>query len=389
MAGCLLRRQPDSVVRLEEAFARFIGTRQAVFVPSGRMGLKLVLESLGIGAGDEVILPSFTYPSVPATVAALGIRPVFVDSAANGFNLDTSRVREHLTPRTRLAIPTHLYGIVCDMEPLLDLKKSEGVFILEDCAQSCGARWRGRMTGTIGDAAYFSFGLTKNFTTLDGGMVASNDIRLIEAIRERAVALERPSSVQALRMCLMAAAMRLATAPVIYDLGPHTVRRLSGMLGRDVVAEMFEEQRTAGPVAGERHRRRPPPLFAAVGLRALARLAAENEARRRNALLLYELLRDAAAGSLRLPEIAQSDYNIFQSLPLKVENRQRLKSELLKRGISSATGYLKSCGSMAEFGGGSFPHAEDCERRVLHLPVYPSLQERDLRNIAEAVTACV
>lgn len=384
--GSLVEEDERSVEEFERVFAEYIGVPYAVFTPSGRVGLKLVLEALGISEGEEVILPSFTYPSVPFVLAEMAIRVVFVDSVPDGFNMDTSLLRERMSGRTRVVIPTHLYGIVCDMEPVMEVKQEEGVFVLEDCAQSCGARWRGQMTGSVGDAGYFSFGLTKNFTSLDGGMVTTKNEKLASAVRERVEELPRGSRFHALRAVIMATAMKLSTYPPFYDI-LHFFRRLCARYGVDPVERAFEESLSRGALAGERHRAGAPVNFVRIGIEALERLEAENAKRRRNALFLYGLLEGVQR--IELPRLTQDDYNIFQSLAFKVEEREKLRTALMERGIASATGYIRSCGSMEDFDGGRFPEAEKAERRVLHLPVYPSLGEEELTRIAEAVVECV
>lgn len=153
----------------EQRLAQYLGVKYAIRVPSGRWGLYYILKSLNLKEGDEVILPAFTYFAVPAAIVKLGLKPVFVDISSANFNIDVKKIRENITSRTRAIIPTHLCGFVCEMDEILDISNKYNIAVIEDCAQSLGAEYKNKKAGSWGDAAYFTFGITKNFTTLGGG----------------------------------------------------------------------------------------------------------------------------------------------------------------------------------------------------------------------------
>ena len=173
------------VKAFEEEVADYLGTRHAVGLNSGTDALVIGLRALGVGAGDEVILPPFTFFATAEAVSLLGATPVFVDVKLDTYNLDVARVEAAVTERTKAVIPVHLFGRPVDMAPLMALAERRGIAVLEDCAQSFGATYRGQMTGTLGHVGAFSFFPSKNLGAYgDGGLLATDDDALAEAARK-------------------------------------------------------------------------------------------------------------------------------------------------------------------------------------------------------------
>jgi perosamine synthetase len=171
------------VGEFETRFAGRIGISHAASVCNGTVALHLALMALGIGPGDEVIVPTLTYIASANAVAYTGATPVFVDSVRSTWQIDPEEVRRHLTPRTRAIMPVHLYGQACDMDALVAIAQEHRLFIVEDCAEAFGTFFKGRHVGTFGDISTFSFFGNKTITTGEGGMVVSNDKTLIERAR--------------------------------------------------------------------------------------------------------------------------------------------------------------------------------------------------------------
>ncbi|MCL4762308.1 MAG: aminotransferase class I/II-fold pyridoxal phosphate-dependent enzyme [Burkholderiales bacterium] len=163
------------VGRFESAFASFVGAPHATSVCNGTVALHLALAALGLGRGDEVVVPTLTYIASVNTVEQTGATPVFADSRRDTWQLDPDDVRRKLTPRTRAIMAVHLYGQSCDMDALVAIAREHGLALVEDCAEAFGTRWRGRHVGTFGDVATFSFFGNKTITTGEGGMVVARD----------------------------------------------------------------------------------------------------------------------------------------------------------------------------------------------------------------------
>ena len=168
----------------EKAFAKYCDRNYCIGVGNGLDALMLALKALGIGAGDEVIVPSNTYIATALAVTYVGAQPVFVEPDIRTYNLDPARIEEKLTPRTKAIMPVHLYGLACDMDPILEIAAKHHLYVVEDCAQAHGATYKGKVIGSFGDAAGFSFYPGKNLGALgDAGATVTNDETLAKKIR--------------------------------------------------------------------------------------------------------------------------------------------------------------------------------------------------------------
>jgi perosamine synthetase len=182
------------IVQFEKMFAEFCGTRHAVACTSGTAALQLALYTLGIGPGDEVIIPTFTMVATANTIRHCGATPVFVDSEPRTWNMDVTRVAAAVTPRTKAIVPVHTYGHPVDMDAVRDVARAHGLLVVEDAAEAHGARYKGRRIGSLGDCACFSFYANKIVTTGEGGMITTDSEELAQKarnIRDHAFSQER------------------------------------------------------------------------------------------------------------------------------------------------------------------------------------------------------
>ena len=162
------------VTAFEKAFAEYCGVKYAVAVCNGTVAIHLALSALGIGKGDEIIIPSFTMIATAFAVCYTGAKPVFVDANKETWNIDTSRIEEKITSHTKAIIPVHIFGNPCNMSDITRIAKKHKLFIIEDAAEAHGAEYAGQKTGSFSDIASFSFFANKNLTTGEGGMVVTN-----------------------------------------------------------------------------------------------------------------------------------------------------------------------------------------------------------------------
>ncbi len=166
----------ENVLAFESEVAQYLGVRYAVGVNSGTDALTIALKSIGVGPGDEVITSPFSFFATAESISLVGATPVFVDIDPETLNIDPSRIKERITPRTRAIIPVHLFGQAADMDPILGLARTCNAFVVEDCAQSFGAKYQGIQTGSIGDVGCFSFFPSKNLGCYgDGGLLTTNN----------------------------------------------------------------------------------------------------------------------------------------------------------------------------------------------------------------------
>ena len=170
--------------RFEKAFAEYCGVKHCVGVGNGLDAIMLSLKALGIGEGDEVIVPSNTFIATALAVTYVGATPVFVEPDINTYNINPKLIEPSMTNKTKAIIPVHLYGQPCDMEPIMDIARKHHVYIVEDCAQAHGALYKGKRVGSFGDVAAFSFYPGKNLGALgDAGAIVTNNEELAKRVR--------------------------------------------------------------------------------------------------------------------------------------------------------------------------------------------------------------
>jgi dTDP-4-amino-4,6-dideoxygalactose transaminase len=341
----------------EREFARLAGRKHAVALANGTLALELALHVLGIGPGDEVIVPSRTFVACASCAVMRGATPVVADVDAASPNLTAETIRAVLTPRTRAIVAVHLAGWPCDMEPIMALARARGVKVIEDCAQAHGATYQGRPVGSLGDLAAFSFCQDKILTTGgEGGLLATDD----EAQWRAAWAYKDHGKSYA------AIYERPAPAPGLFN----WVHESFGTNWR-----MTEMQ-------------------AAIGRAQLGKLDAWRDARRRNAALLSQELARVPGLRLTLPPEgfahAYYKYYVFLKDLASGWTRDRVVGAINAEGVPCAVGscseiYLEAAFPESMRPQGRLPVARELGETSLMFMVHPTLAEADLRDTARAV----
>lgn len=170
----------EYIKKLEEEFARYCGVKYGVLVSNGTAALHLALCVLGIGQGDEVIIPNFTMMSTALAVHYTGAVPVFVDAQEDTLNIDVKKIEEKVTPKTKAIMPVHIYGHPCDMNEINEIARKHNLFVVEDAAEAHGAEYYGKKCGSLGDIGCFSFYANKLITTGEGGIIVTNNKEFYE-----------------------------------------------------------------------------------------------------------------------------------------------------------------------------------------------------------------
>ena len=390
-ARYLLRDGPNDevVAKFEREFAAYIGATHAVMVPSARYGFYLLLRALGIGDGDEVIVPALTYFAIPAMVPLVGARPVFADIGLRTHVLDPEAFRAAITPRTKAVVPTHLFGTPCDMDAINAIAREHGVRVIEDCAQSTGARYKNKRVGNLGDAAYYTFGLTKNITTLSGAMITTDDRAVADAVRQEIEAGGYKERGGLAKEVLTGLAMYIATHPKIYWAALHPVIALGNQLGQDPIHDRFGETERTYDAVPDHYKAHSKALAvqAAVGLKQLSRIEDLNGARVRNGRALDDAL--AHVPGLTTPTYPDGAEPIYMSFVAHHADRDRLAAALRARGVDTTIGYMSDLSDHPLFQEyrADCPNAGEAFKSLLHIPVHPNLRPKDLRHMSEAVRA--
>ena len=336
---------PD-VKQLEEAVAKVSGSKHAIACASGSDALMLALLAIGVGPGDEVIVPSFTFFATASAAWRLGAKPVFVDIDPVTFNIDPQRLAAAITPATKAIIPVHLFGQCAEMDAICMVARQHGLTVIEDAAQAIGARYRGRGAGSMGDIGCFSFYPTKNLGGMgDGGMLTTSSDTLAEKLR------------------LFAA----------HGMNPRYYHQVVGINSR------------------------LDSLQAAVLNVKMKHLADWTAARQINAARYQEMFETVGLDDvIGLPRAYSDCEHAWNQFTIRVphDRRDKLRAKLASHGIGTEVYYpvplhRQQCFESLNYAPGSLPHTEQAAREVLSLPIYPELtaseQELVVAGIADAL----
>ena len=379
------------IEEFEEQFARYVGVRYALSLPSGRMALYLALKALKLTPGSEIIIPSFNVPEVVSAIIWAGMCPTFVDINPETYNMAAELIEEKITDKTGAILLTHLYGQPAQIDIILGMAERHGLKVIEDAAQALGATYQGKKVGTFGEIAYFSFGLVKNLNCLAGGMAVTDHKELYEELKCMAQDFKPPSPFKIIRDLLSAMAIRVATAPSVFSAVVYPALALVKKFKRGIIEESFNEDlrelSLSEPPAY--YKTRFANLQAAMGVEQLKSLDCNNQKRRKNAELLSSLLRGVPA--VTTPSVIPGVESTYLNYVVKLENPDRVIDRLFKKGVDVTKGFLIDCSSHQLFGTDhpESPHARRLSRESLYLPIYPSLKEKDIRYIAETLKKVV
>ncbi|MDY6953814.1 MAG: DegT/DnrJ/EryC1/StrS family aminotransferase [Thermodesulfobacteriota bacterium] len=332
------------VEEFERRFAEFIGSRYAVAVSSGTAALHIALEALGVGKGDEVIVPPLTFFATVSSVLYLGAVPVFADIDSDDLCLSAESSENHITPKTKAIVPVHLFGAAARMDAFAALSSKYDIPIVEDCAQAHGTEHDGNKVGAIGNAGAFSFFATKHMTTGEGGMITTNSGPIAELCK---------------------------------------ILRNHGMTDRDTHERLgFNNRMTE--------------MEAAMGLVQLEKLNQLNERRISNSLYLMEGIKQLPWARVPLPRYNTKHTFFWCPLivdPLSDKTVEGLKDHLRENGIGFRHRYseplyrqpaLKSVG--LDYSKTFFPNVEAVTGRIIGLPNHPGLTQEDLDRIVDVLT---
>ena len=325
-----LLAQGPMVAKFESDFSKFVGGRECVAVNSGTSALHVALLSLGIGVGDEVIVPSFTFAATANSVALTGAKPVFVDIDPKTFNIDPSLIKPAITKRTKAIQVVHLYGLAADMNQILTIAAKHGLLVIEDAAQAHLAEISGQKVGTFGDAAAFSFYPTKNMTCGEGGMIV----------------LKNSAAARTSRLL-----------------------RNQGM-----------EKRYQNELVG--FNLRMTDIHAAIGIEQLKKIEKRTEVRIGNANFMNSRLPANIT-----PFTPEDSKHVFHQYTVRLaSNRDAISTELSELGIGNSVYYPTQVHKLPSFQSDlKLLQTQLATEQVLSLPVHPSLSKRDLLRITDGL----
>ena len=360
----------------EDAFTRHMGAGHAIPVGSGRLGLRLILGALGIGAGHEVIVPAFTDESVPDAIRAVGATPRFVDVDRGTMNLTVSGVAAALGPSTRAVLATHIFGNPCDVKGIGGLIEGwSDVALLEDCAHAIDASLDGQRCGTFGRAAMFSFVVTKAVNTFGGGMVLASSLELAAQIRQRASALPEPALGGIFRRIATGLTLSRATTQKGMRTALGVALRSFDRLGVDPVALYDRTVRSSTQNAQADNAL--SALQAAVALPQMRALPAHQA--RRNAIAIR--LRQALGPNLTPQRMLPGAQHAWYFVVATTDDVPDVVRRALSRGVDLGVRPMRNVADDPS----AFPNAAWLETHTVQIPAYPELSDMDVARIIAAL----
>ena len=356
--------------RWRDKFANFIDVKHAISVSSGREGMRLILGSLGLNANDEVIMPAYTLKELAGIIESLGLKAVSADIDPHTFNISPESIAKRINKKTKVILATHIFGVPCRIDEVLDIARVRSIFVIEDCAHSLGSKFKGRQTGSFGDAAFFSFETIKLVNTYGGGMVVTNNDKIAGRILD-AVSIVQEKSRLPLKKLIMTRLENylLPTSfslPILYLLASSYwhkraysfYRRLQGSLGVKGSWSDFQ---------------------AFIGIEKLGTLEERVSRRRAQAALLSSLVNNKIK-TQQVPEGSIPNYYFF--VCLVPDNLWQVRKFLLMHGIDAGIESEIADDCCNYSGANSCPHAAEVFKSAMQIPLHEGMSEPDIRYVA-------
>ena len=381
-----IRARSRAVVpEFERAYARFIGARQAVSFTNCRSALYFSLKALDLKEGDEVILPAFTFWVDVAVVLLAKLKPVFVDVELETLDMDASKIEQAITPRTRVILPAHLNGLPVDMDAVMGIARKHDLRVIEDCARTCGGRYRGRRVGSF-DIGAFSFGYGKSFYGFGGGMVVSDDETFIARLRDLKRGFGTISVKGLFQAILKGCLLKFLDTPSLHGMTLFPLVYRYQLNGDERFASWFRIKKPHYQGEPEAFKLDMYNLQARMGFRQIRTIDSTNQKRRAHLRTLNQEL--AGIPGLQTPPDPDGREHVCVHYAVWTERKKELQEFLLKNRIDAQDESAEDVTQMERFKpyvNGGFPNARRLNGRLIYLPAHPCLSRGDMLYIVNKV----
>jgi perosamine synthetase len=378
--------QGPEIAAFERAFERRAGSGHAVAASYGRMAFYYILKALDLPAGSEIVVPALTFWVVPELARVAGLKVVFADVDPATFTLDPDAFARAITPATRAVVPTHLYGLPCDMDRIREIAARHGVRIVEDCAHALGATYKGRPVGTIGDAGFFSFQTLKPLNCYGGGLALVADADLAVRVRALADGEPWPDERRIQNRLLVGRLQRIFIKPWVFTISAFPILWVSSLLGANPDVYLWEEIRRLDPLP-DSYTERFPNVQAAIGLAALERLDAWTDRTRQHVRVMNQAL--GGLPGITTPSVPPERTHVYYQYCLYGPQRDELVVRCVRRGVDIETLHVDVCSDLELFAGARVepPGAPGAHRAAgaMQIPVYSSLTDNQAARVARVV----
>jgi dTDP-4-amino-4,6-dideoxygalactose transaminase len=370
------------IAAFEKAFADRLGISNAVATSYGRMAFRYLLHAFDLPAGSEVIFPALTFWVVPEIARMSGLTPVFADIDPNTFTLCPHAFEAAITERTRMVVPTHLWGLPCDMAPILEIASRHNVLVIEDCAHALGATYQGHEVGTLSDAAFFSFQTLKPLNSYGGGMAVTRHAPVAQRVRALAENEPWPTLKEMRWNLFRGRVQRISTRPDTFTWTLFPVAWVASHLRIDASAWLWEAVRPLDQLPNAYHRRyaNVQAAIALEGLRHLEEWTARTQA---HAARMDRAL-DGRPG-VQVPVVPRDRTHVYYQYCAYVPDRDAVARDCIRRGVDVETLHVDVCTRLDLFGPPRPSPAADRAAQAVQLPVYESLTDEQVARVARVV----
>jgi len=372
------------IAEFERAFAARLGAERAVATSYGRMGFYYILKALDLPPGSEIIFPSMTFWVVPEIARLCGLKVVFADIDPETYGLDPVEFERAITPRTRAVVPTHLFGLPCDMDAIGEIARRHNLAVIEDCAHTLGATYRGKAAGTFGDASFFSFQTLKPLNTYGGGMAVMNDAALGARVAALAAAEPWPSEKTVTKRLFSGRLQRVFTRPAVFSWTLFPILWTWSWTNSDSDIYVWEKVRPLNPLPAD-YRERYSNVQAVLGLESLKHLDEWTRQTQDHARFMSDAL--SGLPGVQVPAIPPGRTHVFYQYCLQVScDRTRLLNRALRHGVDLEMRHVDVCAHIEMFGDARItaPGAEQAAEAV-QVPVYSLLTDEQVRRVADVI----
>ena len=378
--------QGPHIEEFERAFAARVGVKHAISTSFGRMAFYYILEAMDCPAGSEIIIPALTFWVIPELARTAGLKVVFADVDPRTFTLDPAAFERAITPQTRAVVPTHLYGLPCDMEPILEIARRHQLKVIEDCAHALGATWRGRPVGSIGDAALFSFQLLKPLNTYGGGMAVTNDDALAQRVDALAKSEPWPDEKALEKKLFIGHVQRIAIRPGVFTRSLFPVLWVSSYISASPDVYLWESVRPLKPMPPG-YRERFTNVQAAIGLEGLRHLDEWTTRTVSHACTVTRALQETA---VETPVVPPDRTHVYYQYAIYAPNRDEVVRRCIRHGVDVESLHVDVCTRLPIFGDNhaAAPGAERAAEAI-QLPIYASLEDAEVARVAAVVRDAV
>jgi perosamine synthetase len=377
--------QGPQIGEFEAAFARRHGfaPAQAISAAYGRMAFYYILKALDLPPGSEIVLPALTFWVMPELARAAGLKVAFADVDPATFTMDPASLERAITPATRAVVPTHLYGLPCDMRAIVAIARRHDLRIVEDCAHALGATFSGQPVGTFGEGAIFSFQTLKPLNCYGGGMALVADPAVASRVRALAEAAPWPDEKRIDKRLLVGRLQRIFIRPPVFTISAFPILWAASWVGANPDVYLWEEIRPLSPLP-EAYCERFPNVQAAIGLEALQYLDRWTADTQRHARTMDEAL--GGLPGIVPPVVPPDRTHVYYQYCVYGPKRDELVVRCVRRGIDIETLHVDVCSDLDLFGA-SRVDAPGARRasEAMQIPVYSSLSDEQAARVARVV----